>query len=259
VAPVLSFCDRLSDSPFVDRIWRSRSDRGGPFVSIAQSQFEIAVTRHQGRMFVTLRGPETAATVAECPADGEWLGIRFTHGTFMPRLPPGGLRDRHDVTLPDATTRSFWLDGSAWEYPDFENADTFVARLARKGIIARDFAIGAMLEPRPPTLPIRTVQRHFLRSTGITRRTLRRIERARHAALLLQQGAGILDTVYDGGYVDQPHLTRDMKMLIGATPREIARGAHQLSFLYNTPPLPPLYDARGRDVHDRNGADHSGG
>jgi hypothetical protein len=251
VSSVLTFSDRPSDSPFVDRIWRSRSERGGTFVSIAQSHFEIAVTRLRGRTFVTLRGPETTATMAACPAEGEWLGIRFKLGTFMPGLMPAQLSDRRDVTLSDATTRAFWLNGSAWEYPDFENADTFVTRLARQGIIARDFAVGAMLDGEHAKWPIRSAQRHFVRSTGITHRTLRQIERARYATTLLKQGVSILDSVDAAGYFDQPHLTRSLRTLIGATPAQISRGTHQLSFLYKTKPLPALYDAHGRFIHDR--------
>lgn len=219
-------------------------------MSIAQSHFEIAVTRHRGRAFVTLRGPETTATTADCPAEGEWLGIRFTAGVFMPRLTPGELANRCDVTLPTATTKTFWLNGSAWEYPDFENADTFVARLAQQGIIARDFAVEAMVQERPPKLPLRSMQRHFVRATGITHRTLRQIERARYATTLLRNGVSILDTVHESGYFDQPHLTRSLKSLIGATPMEISRGTHQLSFLYNTPAPRQIYDAHGRYVHD---------
>jgi len=248
---VLTFSDRPSDSPFVDRIWRSRTEQGGPFVSIAQGQFEIVVTRHRGRTSVTLRGPETIATAAACPPEGEWLGIRFSLGTFMPRLTPGTLIDRRDVTLPEATRGSFWLDGSAWEYPDFENADTFVARLARESIITRDFVVGAMLQRQPLRLPLRSAQRHFLRATGITHRTLRQIERARYATTLLKRGAPILDAAHEAGYFDQPHLTRSLKTLVGATPAEISRGTRQLSFLYNTTPLPPLHDAHGRTVHER--------
>src|SRR5262245_3601829 len=173
----LSFVERLSDSPFVERVWHSHSHSAGTFLSVAASTFEIAVTRHQGRTFLTVRGPETKATPADCPAGGEWLGIRFKLGTFMPAFAPGALKDRHDVTLPAATGRSFWLDGSAWEYPDFENADTFVARLVRKGIVVCDPAIEtALAEPGLP--PARWMQRHFLRATGITRSTVRQIERA---------------------------------------------------------------------------------
>ena len=72
----LHFDDRPSDSPFVEKVWRSHSERAGGFVSVAASHFEMVVTRHQGKTFLTLRGPETRATTADCPSDGEWLGIR---------------------------------------------------------------------------------------------------------------------------------------------------------------------------------------
>src|SRR6185503_14298247 len=72
----LTFNDRPSDSRFVERVWRSQSHSAGVFLSVAASHFEIAVTRHKGRIFLTVRGPETKATPADCPAEGEWLGIR---------------------------------------------------------------------------------------------------------------------------------------------------------------------------------------
>jgi hypothetical protein len=234
----LSFDDRLSDSPFVERVWRCHSDRAGVFLSVAASHFEIAVTRHRGKTFLTLRGPETKATAADCPAEGEWLGIRFKLGTFMPELTPGQLLDRKDVTLPDATSRSFWLNGSAWEYPDFENAETFVKRLVQKGIITRDSAVDAAVRGQGQALSLRSAQRHFPRATGLTHCTVRQIERARHATNLLKQGVSILDTVHEAGYFDQAHLTRSLKYRIGQTPAEIIRGNQQLSFLYKTTPLP---------------------
>ncbi len=245
---LLAFTDRLSDSPFVDRVWRSHSERAGGFVSVAQSHFEMVVTRHRGRTFITLRGPETTATAAECPAEGEWVGIRFALGTFMPGMTPGTLKDRQDATLPGATARSFRLDGSAWDYPTFENADTFVARLARRGLIARDFVVEAMLQGHGRRLPVRSAQRHFLHATGITHRRMRTIQRARHAALLLRDGVSIADTVHETGYFDQAHLTRSLKALMGATPAEIRRGPLQLSLLYKTAPVSRLYDADGRSI-----------
>ena len=185
---LLNFEERPSDSPVVERIWRSHSDRAGTFLSVAASHFEMAVTRHQGKTFLTLRGPETRATTVDCPADGEWLGIRFKLGTFMPQLLPGELRDRHDVTLPDATNHSFWINGSAWEYPTFESAETFVARLIRKAIITRDLTVDATVLGRPYERSLRTSQRRFLKATGITHSTVRQIERARHATNLLRRG-----------------------------------------------------------------------
>jgi RNA-binding protein YhbY len=230
----LIFEDRPSDSPFVERIWRCHSERAGTFVSMAACHWEMVVTRHRGKAFLTVRGPETKATTADCPAEGEWVAIRFKLGTFMPLLPARNLSDRNDVTLPGATSRSFWLNGSAWEYPDFENAETFVRRLVHEGLIVVDAAAEAALRGHRQDLSVRSAQRHVLQATGLTHSMIRQIDRARHATNLLKQGVRILDTVHEAGYYDQAHLTRSLKYLIGQTPAQIIRAEKQLSFLYKT-------------------------
>src|SRR5262249_17413789 len=221
IVMLLKFEDRASDSPFIERVWRCDREHAGVFLSVAASHFEMVVTRLRDETFLTVRGPETKATMAECPAEGEWLGIRFALGVFMPESPPGNLRDRRDMALDGATGRSFWLSGSAWEYPDFENVEAFVSRLVRRGIIVRDYATDAVLRPQPSSISLRSAQRHFLHATGITRSTWHQIERARYATNLPRQGVSILDTVPEAGCFDQRHLTRSLKYLIGQTPAEI--------------------------------------
>jgi len=228
------FEDRPSDSPFVERVWASYSERAGEFLSVASPLWEMVVTRLRGQTFMTVRGPETRATIADCPPDGEWVGIRFKFGTFLRHLLPGAMGDRKDVTLAGAATRSFWLNGSAWEFPDFENADAFVARLARKGLLSRDRLVDAWMRNEPLPLSLRSTERHMRYATGITCAAFRSIQRARHATTLLREGQPILDVVQRAGYFDQPHLSRSLTRLIGQTPAQLARADRQLSFLYKT-------------------------
>ena len=231
---LITFEDRGADSPVIDRVWRSHSDRAGTFVSMASCHWGIVVSRVAGETVLTVRGPETRATTADCPAEGEWFGIQFRLGTFMPLLPAGRLRDRNDVPLPPASTHAFWLNGSAWEYPDFENAETFVERLVRKGLIATDAFVQDVRGGAPPRLSPRTAQRRFMGATGMTSGTIRQIERARRAVTLLRDGACIVDAAQDAGYFDQAHLTRSLRRFTGQTPMQIVRGEQQLSLLYNT-------------------------
>jgi AraC-like DNA-binding protein len=243
--------DRVSDSTLVERVWRSHSETAGMLLSVAASSFEMVVTRHRGKTVLTARGPETRATRADYPEDAEWLGVRFKVGTFIPALLPRNLLDRRDVTLPGAATNAFWLNGSAWEYPSFENADVFVSRLVRKGVIARDSVVDAVAHRGTRMQSLRSTQRHFLRATGITCSTWRQIERARHATQLLREGVSILDTVELAGYFDQPHLTRSLMRRMGQTPTQIIQRHQQLSFLYKTEAPSEAHDGVGEPTTSR--------
>jgi hypothetical protein len=234
----IEFEDRLSDSPFVERVWRSRSERGGPFLSVAAGHLELVVTRLPGLVMATLRGPETRATTVQCPPDGEWVAIRFRLGVYLPRLPTWRLLDHRSVNLPMTTDGRFWLEGSAWELPGYENAEVLVDRLARQGVIACDPVVGGVLQGDRRRLTPRSIQRHFQHATGLTHGRFRQIERARQAANLLRAGAAVLDVVHDVGYFDQAHLSRSFKSLIGQTPVSVIRREAQLSFLYKTDPQP---------------------
>ncbi|HET6410384.1 MAG TPA: AraC family transcriptional regulator [Chthoniobacteraceae bacterium] len=230
---LISFEDRPSDSPYVDRVWRSHSDYAGMFHSMASCHWGIVITRLNGRATLTVRGPETKATMAECPAEGEWFGVQFKIGTYMPLMRCGGLRDRNDVNLPNATRHSFWLNGSAWDFPTFENAETFVLRLVHAGLIRVDRTVEGTIRGELQQFSTRTEQRRMLEVTGLSHAAIHQIERARRATLLLRRGVPILDVVDEAGYYDQAHLTRSLQRFVGQTPGRVARGEGQLSLLYN--------------------------
>jgi AraC-like DNA-binding protein len=224
--------DRPSESPFIERVWSCHSERAGPFSSVASPHCEMVFTRLRGRISVTVRGPETRARQVECPADGEWLAIRFRAGTFIRSLPALQLIDGTDAQLPQASRNSFWLQGERWEYPGFENAEAFVAKLARADVIAHDSAVAAALNGDAQALSQRSIQRRFLSVCGVSFTALRQIERARRAARLLTNGLPIVDVLHETGFYDQAHLTRSMQRYVGATPAAVLRGEQQLSFLY---------------------------
>ena len=236
---LFTFEERLSDSPFVERIWQAQSERTGGFLSVAASQWEMVVSKYRGETTMTVRGPETKATSMDVTLVGaEFFGIIFKYGAFMPYFPVSDLVDG-DVDLPDASSKSFWLNGSAWQFPNYENADTFVNRLVRESLLDCDPIIAPVLRGEPQDLSLRSVQRRFLQATGLTQSSIRQIERARYATILLQQGISILDTVEQAGYADQAHLTRALKYLIGKTPAQIINKSEpeQLSLLFKTETL----------------------
>lgn len=217
------FDARSANSSFVEMIWHTHSERAGTFISAAVSNWEMVITTFNGKTMITARGPETKASEADFPADAEFFGITFKLGTFMPHLPVKTLLDRQDTTLPEASSNSFWLHGSAWELPTFENADVFVNRLICQGILVRDPLVEATIQRYMPDMSIRSLQYRFLQATGLTRKMIQQIERARSAVSLLEQGTPILDAAFKLGYFDQAHLTNSLKRFIGKTPTQIAK------------------------------------
>ncbi|MBX3064720.1 MAG: AraC family transcriptional regulator [Anaerolineae bacterium] len=214
------FDERSSDSPLVERIWSTQSDKAGSFTSIATVFWTMVISKCNGHMAISLHGPETGATGKEFPPEAEWFGIAFKLGTFVPHLPFGAFTNGC-IILPDASRRTFSLCHSVWQFPTYENADTFVDQLVRAGVLVHDPLLSTVQQGYSQSLSSRMVQYRVLRSTGLSQRTIRQIERARYAASLLKEGRSIFDTVCEAGYSDQAHLTRSLKHFIGHTPSEI--------------------------------------
>jgi Helix-turn-helix domain len=226
---------RPSASPYVERVWRSRSEDVARMTAIASPRWSLVFWEQRGRTYGAVQGPGSKASGAPVPEESTFFGIDFALGTAMPRLPVGGLVDGH-AEIPDVTRTSFWLDGSAWHLPDYDNAETFVARLVREGVVVCDPLIAAVVRGAEPDLSARTVQRRFLAATGFTRGAVRQIDRARQAAVLLREGVPTAEVLDRLGYFDQPHLAHSLRRFIGHTATSLRDGAggEPLSLLYKT-------------------------
>lgn len=221
---IFDFDIRKSDSPLIHSVWRSRSESGGTFISTAVSQWEMVVTRQREQLTLSLRGPETHANHAPVPEDAEFFGMIFKYGVYLPGLPKYELVD-NEIHLRGSIKNTFSLLGSTWQFPTYENADTFVERLTRAGILAFDAVVEDALRGQAVDLSLRSIQRRMAHVTGLTHKTIQQIRRARQASTLLQSGRPIIETAYETGYFDQAHLTNALKRFYGQTPAEIIRQA----------------------------------
>ena len=214
--------ERRSDSPYVEAVTHGRTESDGSTVRPAECRWHLVVVRQAGGVRALAVGPLTGAGVACWAAGAEILWIRFALGTFMPHVPARNLLDTETV-LSDATSKSFWLGGSAWPFPDHENVEALVERFVREGVLARDPVVGAASTGRPPRgLSPRTMRHRFLRATGLAQGAVHQVERANLAAAHLRRGVPIPEVVHEAGYFDQSHMTRSLKRWVGRTPARIA-------------------------------------
>lgn len=217
------FEGRESDSPYVEAVWRGRAGSQYAPICPASGQWHLLFLKENGRVKVSIEGPLTKATPVTQAEGTEWFGVTFPLGVFLPAVPVSNLLDEQAV-LPLAANRSFRLAGSTWQFPDYDNVETFAARLVREQVLVADPVVQAVLAGQPQELSLRTVRRRFLFATGLTHKALAQIERAKQAAALVEQGVSLLEAAYQAGYADQAHMTRALKHFIGYTPASIARG-----------------------------------
>ena len=215
--------ERVSDSPYVETITHGRTESDGSSLRPAESHWHMVFVKHNGKVQLMVVGPWTTSGIVSYTEGAEILWIKFQLGTFMPHLPTRNFLNT-ETSLPQASSQSFWLNGYAWQFPNYENVDTFIDGLVRNEVLVRDPVVNAALQDHPHEMSSRTVRHRFLQATGLTQSHIRQVERAKRAATLLQQGTSILDTVHEAGYFDQPHLTRSLKQWIGYTPAQIVHG-----------------------------------
>jgi AraC-like DNA-binding protein len=230
---IVTLAERLADSPYVEAVSHGCTTAAGSTIRPAESNWHMVLVRQERETQFLVVGPLTTSGIVNWEGGGEILWIRFELGVFMPHLPHKNFIDA-EKALPDASSQRFWLKGSAWQFPDYENVEPFVERLVREEILAYDPLIKTALQDQPHHLAPRTVRHRFLQATGLTQKHVRQIERAQQAAIMLKNGVSILDTVYALNYFDQPHMTRSLKQWVGYTPAQLYRSDRDCHLLQDS-------------------------
>lgn len=220
----LRFTTRGSDSPWVDAVWTCTSERVTAMTSVAGVRWGLVFWERGGRAYASITGPETRAGTAPVPEGATFTGIEFALGTSLRAVPTPALVDG-GIDLPDATGRTFRLDGARWETPGPDDAEALVARLVRAGVVVRDPLPAEVLRGHRPPLSARTAERRFRAATGLTQGAVRQIERARAAARLLAAGDPAAGVVAALDYFDEPHLARALRAYVGRTAGQLRAGA----------------------------------
>lgn len=207
-------------------IWHSRGSVG--VVIPADGCVDLILRNEE----VLVAGPST-----------RWIGTRDDggDGTLGLRLPPGAARSvltldlseisdqvvlmtdllGHTATMQARTL----LQGARAAWP---NAPDLVAAFSTQSSQISPWAAFIHGHARRGTPPWRvaellgcsqrTFRRRMLQDFGYPYLTLARIDRARRARALLKEGSSLIDAAALAGYADQPHLSREFRRLVGASP-----------------------------------------
>lgn len=223
-------------SPVVESVTHTVFDAAGSTLMQPDGCWDFVMLKTERGVTVLRTGLTTTAVTHQFSAGDEILAISFKPSSFMTLMPGEQMRDG-GVVLDGIGRDRFWLGSDVFEIPSIETVDGFVDRLLRKGVVENNTVVASVVSGHPMAMSERTMQRHFLKTTGLTYKAFTQVERAQKAIGMLQQGHAAADVAFALGYADQPHMIRSLKAIMGQTPGQIA--ARQVSEIFN-PAAGPL-------------------
>ena len=208
-------------SPVVESVTHTTFERDGSTLIQPDGCWDFVMMKTAAGTMVLRTGLTTTAVTHEFSTGDEILSIAFKPSSYMSEMPGEEMRDK-GVILPGIGRDRFWLGTDVVEIPTFDTVDRFVDKLLRNGIVEDNAVVASVVSGHPMAMSERTMQRHFLKTTGLTYKAFTQIERARKAVSLLQQGRPAADVAFALGYADQPHMIRSLKAIMGQTPGQVA-------------------------------------
>ncbi|WP_297105253.1 helix-turn-helix domain-containing protein [Tessaracoccus sp.] len=212
--------ERVGASPHVECTWQARAVREERYLVPAIEHWDIWFAREpDGRMVAGLSGPALGSRwIASVVGEYGW-GVQLRAHVVVPgvakKLLLGG-----EVRLPVAGGQ-VEISGQRLPMPSIEGLEDFVEQLLRLGVLRSDDDVRRALAGDEAGYSERHWQRQVRASTGITRKQISQLARAREAYALLQGGVVPAECAATCGYADQAHLTRSLRLLHGETPARI--------------------------------------
>lgn len=218
---------RKSDSPYIDTIWKTKNLSDGVYVATPDGSWDLIVAILQdGSKFMMLTGQATKPQKVPYKAGTGSVVISFAPGAYMPQYPADEMLN-NTVILPNFNSNQFMLAGHTFTFPTYENAEQLVEELVRLNILKNDYVVNGELRGTPRAMSDRGKQRHFARTTGLTKKYLDQIKQAQRAVVLLQQGKTPIEAAVEAGYTDQPHLAKSLKKIMETKPSDV-KDIHKL-------------------------------
>ena len=213
----IAYEEKLSQSPLVDFVFQTEDLSDGVYVASADARWDIIFTTcPDGKTRVLLCGPSFKVRQVPYSPGYRHVGICYKPWAMFTGIPGTTMLNQTQL-LPMASLDTFIMQGIPWKMPTYENVDQFVVEQERRGLLKADPIIRDVLENKPVGMSLRSVQRHFANTIGMSPRRVRQIDSARKAVKLLQQGYTLSEVAYELDYADLPHMTRMLRRFTGYT------------------------------------------
>lgn len=209
-----------SSLSFINCTWHAVVEQQDVYTDPANEYWCLGFVKHKdGSISVELYGPSLHPRVLEGNVGEEYWGIEFKAHVTLVAMSKGEILNAH-VLLP-VTGDTFMIGDKSYPIPSYNQLEDLAQQLQKDGAITIERRIDWTLQGDDAGFSERSRQRHFKNVTGLTKKQIEQLQRARHAFYLLQAGNSPSQAALISGYADQSHMTRSLRHLRGETPAQI--------------------------------------
>lgn len=207
--------NRSSPHPYIDTVWQAESLEDGVYHATPDGSWDLIFSEKPGgRRMIFFSGQDTNPVAVPYEKGEKSLVISLTASTYLDPKPEGFI----PLAIHGDT---FCYEGYNFPLPTVENAECLIDLLVQQGILRNDEVVESALGDKSRTDSMRSVQLHFRKTTGITKKDFDQIHRAQEAVRLLKQGDKPADVAIQVGYTDQAHMINSLKKIMGRLPSDI--------------------------------------
>lgn len=215
---------RVPDSEVIECVWQARATRDERYLVPAVEFWDLWFARDpDGTERAGIAGPTLGhRSIRSAIGEHSW-GVQLKAHVVLPgmskQLLLGGEQDL------DVQSGLLTIAGHALPFPEFADLEDFVATLRARDVLRSDDVVREMLTGTGGAgYSERQRQRLVRATTGLTRKQIEQLARAREAYALLLQGIAPSACAAACGFADQAHLTRSLKAFHGQTPARVLAG-----------------------------------
>ncbi|GAA1629982.1 hypothetical protein GCM10009805_25690 [Leucobacter chromiireducens subsp. solipictus] len=215
--------ERHPHSPVLECVWQARANRDEQYLVPAVEYWDLWFTRApDGTLDAGMSGPTLGHRWMRSAIGEHSWGIQLKAHVVVPgvskQLLLGGVQQ---LAIEAGHVR---FAQYLVPFPEFGELEAFTDRLLKLDIIRGDEEVRRMLSGDAVGYSERQRQRRVRAATGLTRKQIQQLSRAREAFALLLQGVSPSACAARCGFADQAHLTRSLQVFHGQTPAQVLSG-----------------------------------
>ena len=212
---------RHSTSPYIDRVTQSFATSDGSYLVTPDGSWDLIMSEEpDGSRIVFITGQATQSARLPYKAGQRSVVISFTAGSYFSPFRGAPFKDDYIMlTMPDPN--HFEIAGYVFPLPTYESAEEIIDLMVSSGLLSSDEVVDGVMRGKHKAASQRSVERHFKSITGLSPKKIANIRRAQQAVRILKSGASPSHAAAEAGYYDQPHLTKELKRLMGSHPSDV--------------------------------------